>query len=105
MRISTIWAIVAIGMILFLFYRLFSSLYRLFSKSRIKGRIEALGQDLDNQRVKSFITFIRTASIPNEPQVWNALRAGCKLVWQNSNIDIELKKELRQVLLSRGVNI
>lgn len=80
-------------------------LYRFTSKSEIKSRIEGLGQNLDNQNVKEFITFIKTASIPNEPEVWNALRAGCKLACQDRNIDIELKNELRHVLLSRGVNV
>jgi len=97
---------VFIGVILFIIIAVnICRLYRFTSKSEIKSRIEGLGQNLDNQNVKEFITFIKTDSIPNKPEVWNSLRAGCKLACQDRNIDIELKKELRHVLLSRGVNV
>lgn len=45
------------------------------------------------------------ATIPNSPAVWQMLRASYKLVCGLKHINPETKNELRNTMLSRGVNL
>jgi hypothetical protein len=80
-------------------------LIKYIRKNSLNYRLEELGKNLNDDNVKSFIDFVRKTTFMNEPSIWNALRASYKLVAEERSISIELKRELRQVLLSRGVNL
>ncbi|MEK4343153.1 hypothetical protein [Brevibacillus sp. FSL L8-0710] len=60
--------------------------------------------NLSDQSCKEYIDMLKSVKIPNKPEYWNTLRAGYQLVKESTNISPEIKNELKQTLLSRGVD-
>lgn len=88
------------------FIAIFYLLYKGYRTGiRIKEITYELGKELDNEKVLDYINFIDGIEIPDRKVYWNTLKAGYRLIEMNSNIDNELKKQLKIVMLGKGVLI
>ncbi|MBB6215099.1 hypothetical protein HNQ80_001188 [Anaerosolibacter carboniphilus] len=79
--------------------------YKFISSIRLKLAINSLGENLTNEKVENFIKLVKRTSITNHPTEWNRLRAGFQMVNQSPNISSDLKRQLMNVLMSKGLNL
>jgi hypothetical protein len=79
--------------------------YRRVLILRLKFSLRSMGENLTNERVERFIMLVKRVTVTNHPDMWNSLRAGFQMVNQSPSISSDLKKQLMNVLLSKGVNL
>lgn len=72
---------------------------------RIKNIIQKFERNISEDMVRKLIETVRKYKIPNTPEAWNMLRAGFTLINNSEEVSTELKKQLMNVLLSKGVNL
>lgn len=100
--IGAVFFILFWGLILF---GIFKNVFDGIRFNRIKKLIEKFSNSVSNEQVEKLIKMIRKYKLHNVPEVWNTLRAGFTLVNNSEEVSYELKKELMNVLLSKGVNL
>lgn len=79
--------------------------YRRVLILRLKFSLRSMGENLTNERVERFIMLVKRVTVTNHPEMWNSLRAGFQMVNQSPSISSDLKRQLMNVLLSKGVNL
>lgn len=72
---------------------------------KIKEETYQLGKGLNNGKVENYIKFIDGIEIPPRRYHWNMVQAGYEMVKINEDIDLELVKQLKMVILSKGILI
>ncbi len=70
---------------------------------KIKDKTYQLGKDLNNGKVEDYIIFIDSLEIPPRRYHWNMIKAGYKIVKINGEVDANLIKRLKIVILSKGI--
>lgn len=70
---------------------------------KIKKEVYKLRKDLDNNSVREYITFLEQNHIAPVRPHQDFIRAGYEIVKMNDNIDIELVKDLRIIILCKGI--
>lgn len=70
---------------------------------KIKKEVYKLRKDLDNNSVREYITFLEQNHIAPARTHQDFIRAGYEIVKMNDNIDIELVKELKIIILCKGI--
>lgn len=72
---------------------------------RIVTNTVDLEKNLTNDKAERYIEFVRKVSIPNKMVCKNIILNGYDIVKSNSNIDENLKNQLRIILEAKGFNI
>lgn len=72
---------------------------------RIISAINNLGKEVSDEKVKSFIKIIERSKLQNHPQSYNSLRAVFTLVNNSDEVSYDIKQELMNTLLTKGVNL
>lgn len=72
---------------------------------KIKKEVYNLRKDLDNDSVREYMTFLEQNNIAPVRQHQDLVRAGYEMVKMNDNIDKELVKELKIIILCKGILI
>ena len=75
------------------------------NKKKIINMVRSLQQHNTEKDIQNYIDFIYNVNIPNFPEAWQTLRASYKLVYGLKHISPDMKNELKNALLSRGVNL
>mgnify|MGYP000896410339 CR=1 FL=1 len=72
---------------------------------KVKFMTRSFEKGITNEQVKDYTKLVRKMKIINYPDLWNTLRAGFTLINNAENIDPDLKEELMNLMLSRGVSL
>lgn len=72
---------------------------------KIKKEVYKLRKDLDNSSIREYITFLEQNHIASVRPHQDLIRAGYEIVKMNDNIDKDLVKELKIIILCKGIII
>lgn len=74
--------------------------------NKIREVIQNFNYNPSDQAVYEIINAVnKIGYIPNNPSNWDTMRAANKLVSESESVSSECKKEFRQFLLTKGVNV
>lgn len=78
---------------------------QIFYFLKLRKMIATFQYELNDEKVIQFTNLLRKKrSVPNNPSVWDTLRAGFEMVAYCKNVSDGVKMELRNALLAKGVN-
>lgn len=96
----TIFTFLLVLSMMFLLYTIFKG-YRY--TDALSKKIYDLGKGVTSKKVEDFIVFIDTRYIPFRFYTHGLIKAGFRIVDMDKDIDIELKKKLKIMALSKGI--
>lgn len=97
---------IILGVIFFgLILVIFNNLKKSFNLIKIKSATQQFEKGATDEQVRQYIKAIENTNFPNHPNSWSTLRNGFNLVNNSKEVSYELKKELMNLINSKGGNL
>lgn len=83
----------------------FMEIWKLVSTRKITKFVNNLKGEITNEEAKNYITLIKRSRIVKRSDIYILLRTGVNAVNSSYKVDYEIKQELNNILLKRGINL